>query len=301
MNFQVSAVIVNYNSGTYAQQCIESLLRQTSVDMEIIVVDNHSPDSSAKLLHTAFGSQIILIENEENLGFGRANNLGASKASGEFLLLINPDTEVSSPDCVCKLVECVQQPTIGIAGPEIHEPLKNKYVLPRKTYPSQNKLKFGEKFENLPGNIAWLLGACMMLRKSVYERLGGFDPDYFLYGEDVDICLRARLAGYGIVYCPSAKITHIGGASERESPTLEKFLRKRRGFFLFCKKHYDARDVSHIARMSLLTTFLKNANISMRHFFGLASSAEYLSQRQRLEAARITALEALAETRAPNR
>lgn len=291
MIFQVSAIIVNYNSGSYARQCIESLLRQSNVDMEIIVVDNNSPDGSATLLEVAFGNRITLIKNEENLGFSKANNLGASKASGEFLLLINPDTEVPDPDCIQKLIEYASQPTIGIVGPAIHEPLKNKYVLPRKTYPSQKKLKNKNKFKILPGNIAWILGACMMLRKSVFNELGGFDPDYFLYGEDADICLRARLAGYQIGYCDSAKIIHVGGASEQGATSLEKFLRKKRGFFLFCKKHYTPIDVLHIARMTLITVYIGKVKITLQEWLKLETPQEFFEKRQRLEASKIVAME----------
>lgn len=294
MNARVSAIIVNYNSGAYARQCIESLLQQSGVELEIIVVDNQSRDDSVALLQQTFGNRIRLIANHENLGFGRANNLGVMQASGEFLLLINPDTELSTPDALQILAQFTCQPSIGIAGPKIHEPLKRKkYVLPRYSYPSQNKLKFKHQLENLPGGIAWILGACMMLRKAVYEELAGFDPDYFLYGEDIDICLRARLAGYEIGYCPAARITHVGGASERDAPTLDKFLRKRRGFFLFCRKHYDPRDVVRIARMSLLTAFLQGKQAWLRHVFGRISDAQYADQQQRLEAARITAHEVL--------
>lgn len=296
MSIRVSAIIVNYNSGAYATRCIASLLLQTGVELEIIVVDNASQDDSTTLLRETFGDDIRLIANKENLGFGRANNLGAASASGQYLLLINPDTELSSPDTVRILAEFASQPEIGIAGPEIHEPLKRKkYVLPRHTYPSQSKLRFKDRFEHLPGSIAWLLGACLLLRKSVYEELAGFDPDYFLYGEDIDICLRARLAGYEIGYCAAARITHVGGASERESPTLDKFLRKRRGFFLFCQKHYDPRDVKRIARRSLFTVFLQSKQAWLRHALGAIPEAQYNNQKQRFEAERTTAREILNE------
>lgn len=297
MSIRVSAIIVNYNSGTYATRCIASLLRQTGVELEIIVVDNASQDDSVPLLRQAFGDDIRLIANTENLGFGRANNLGATSASGQYLLLINPDTELSSHDTVRILAEFTSQAEIGIAGPEIHEPLKRKqYVLPRHSYPSQSKLRFKQGLEHLPGDIAWILGACMMLRRAVYEELSGFDPDYFLYGEDIDICLRARLAGYAIGYCPAAHITHIGGASEQDAPALDKFLRKRRGFFLFCRKHYDRRDVIRIARMSLLTAFLQGKEAWLRHALGCMTNAQYTAQKQRCKAARITAHEVLQTT-----
>jgi GT2 family glycosyltransferase len=293
---RVSALIVNYNSGVHAVECIASLLRQTAVELDIIVVDNASRDDSVDILRTTFGERITLIESRENLGFGRANNLAAASAHGDILLLINPDAVLLEETAVATLADFLSENLrIGIVGPQIHEPSKRKYVLPRRRYPSESRLKHTSKLKALPGEYAWILGACMMLRKPVYDQLGGFDPDYFLYGEDIDICLRARLAGYSIAYCPSAKITHIGGASEQSSPTLEKFLRKKRGFFLFCKKHYDARDVTHIARMSLMTTFFKRAQLVLRRLLGFVSPSDYLGQKHRLDAESIVAREALSK------
>ncbi|HQR50022.1 MAG TPA: glycosyltransferase family 2 protein [Methylophilaceae bacterium] len=294
--FQVSAIIVNYNSGSHAVDCIRSLQAQQVDGLEIIVVDNASQDDSIALLRDACGGCITLIESRENLGFGRANNLAAVKAQGEFLLLINPDAQLQGDGAVTTLVAYLQQnQAVGIAGPEIHEPSKNKYVLPRKTYPSQHRLKFTKGLAVLPGKIAWILGACLILRKSTFQQIHGFDPDFFLYGEDIDICLRVRKAGYAIGYCSAAKITHVGGASEAGAIPLDKFLRKRRGFYLFCRKHYDARDVRRIARHAIASAKLGQLNLAIREILRSGSQQQRQQQAHKLQAARIAADEVLSE------
>lgn len=295
---QISAIIVNYNSGSHAVQCIRALQAQQVDGLEIIVVDNASQDDSVAILRTSCGDRITLIESQENLGFGRANNLAAAKARGEFLLLINPDAQLHGNDAVSTLVAYLQQnQTVGIAGPEIHEPSKNKYVLPRKTYPSQHRLKFTKDLAFLPGEIAWILGACLIMRKSTFLQIHGFDPDFFLYGEDADICLRVRKAGLAVGYCSAAKIAHVGGASEAGAIPLDKFLRKKRGFYLFCKKHYDIRDVHRIARYAIASACLGQLNTWIRNVLGIGSRQQRQQQAHRLQAAKIAAAEILSASR----
>ncbi|MGV3580938.1 MAG: glycosyltransferase family 2 protein [Methylophilus sp.] len=244
----LSVVIVNYNSGSFAVDCIQSLLKQEKVALEIIVVDNASNDNSVSLLRETYNESIILIESKNNLGFGKANNLGVSHAKGKNLLLLNPDTVLNSPLDLHRLLYFLDShPEMGMVGPQIEEPRKGKYVLPRYRYPGSKNLKYSDVFQKLPGEIAWILGASMLIKRSVYDEISGFDPDYFLYGEDADICLRLRKHGYQIGYCDSVKITHVSGASEIGADTLDMWLRKKRGVFLFYLKHYDRRDVMRLA------------------------------------------------------
>jgi GT2 family glycosyltransferase len=290
----VSAIIVNYKSGAYAVECIRSLLDQKYDSLEIIVVDNASGDGSVDLLRSAFGNVIKLIESPDNLGFGQANNLAASHAKGDYLLLVNPDARLLDNAFISALVSFLeQQPAIGIAGPEIHEPSKQKYVLPKKKYPSEGRLKNRDALKWLPGPYAWILGACMCLKRSLYEQIGGFDPDFFLYGEDTDICLRVRKAGYQIGYCEAAKLTHVGGASEAAAIPLDKFLRKKRGFFLFCRKHYAAADVKRIARLSLVTTYFASLKVAIRKLLRMGNAQDLNNRLQRIDATRIVIRETI--------
>lgn len=291
---RLSVIIVNYNSGTYALDCIKSLFKQIGICLEIIVIDNASKDNSVLLLKEHFGESILLIESTENLGFARANNLAASKACGDFLLILNPDTVIEDFAALKKMVcKLEANPQIGLLGPLIDEPRKNKQVFPRYRYPSSRYLKHTDKFKNLPGKIAWILGACMLLKRTVYEEIKGFDPDYFLYGEDADICLRLRLVGYEIGYHDSVKIIHVSGASELGEPTLDKWLRKKRGVFLFCIKHFDTRDTLTMAKLNIVKSRLYLFALYFKSLFSNKSNASFIDKKHRLQATVFVANEAI--------
>jgi N-acetylglucosaminyl-diphospho-decaprenol L-rhamnosyltransferase len=290
----VSVLTVNYNSCSYAKACIESLLKQVNVKLEIIVVDNASADDSVMVLKKAFSQKITLIESKENLGFGRANNLAASKAKGEFLLLLNPDTEIQDPLALSKMLNFLSEnPKLGMVGPAIYEPRKGKYVAPRLSYPSFKRIKFKSKFESLPGKIAWLLGACLLLKRDVYEEIAGFDPDYFLYGEDADIGLRLRQRGYEIGYYEPVVINHVSGASELGADSLDKWLRKKRGVFLFFSKHYEHSDVLKIAKMAIIKSKFYLTLMKFSGLFGGKYNVDFIDKKHRLQATITAAIEAI--------
>lgn len=296
----VSVLIVNYNTGNYAVACIKSLLNQSYIKLEIIVVDNASIDDSIKVLSASFEKKITLIESKENLGFGRANNLAASQAKGDFLLLLNPDAEIQDPLAINKMVDFLtENPKLGMVGPKIFEPRKNKYATPRFTYPQSKKLKFRDQLENLPGKIAWLLGACLLLKREAYQAIAGFDPDYFLYGEDADIGLRLRQHGYEIGYCDTVKIMHVSGASELGADSLDKWLRKKRGVFLFCMKHYDRRDVLKLARHSIIKSKFYLATMRLTELFRCKKNVAFIDKKHRLQATIIAAKEVINQLKLP--
>jgi N-acetylglucosaminyl-diphospho-decaprenol L-rhamnosyltransferase len=297
----VSVLIVNYNTGNYAEACIKSLLNQSNIKIEIIIVDNASVDDSVNVLKNAFGKKITLIESKENLGFGRANNLAAGEAKGEFVLILNPDTEIQDQLAISKMVDFLNVDNrLGMVGPKIHEPRKNKFVTPRFSYPSSKKLKFKKKFETLPGKIAWLLGACLLLKREVYQEISGFDPDYFLYGEDADIGLRVRQHGYEIGYCEAATIIHVAGASEFGADSLDKWLRKKRGIFLFCRKHYDRKDVLYIAKKSIVKSMLYLTALLVTSIFHNKNTIAFVDKKHRLQATIIAAKEVINQLEPPS-
>jgi len=245
----VTIIIVNYNTAKYITDCIDSLFKQRGVELQVIVVDNASHDNSVVLLQQRYAERIHLIQSSENLGFGRANNLAATHATGDFLLLLNPDALLTDSEAIIELIAFMTQSQgYGMVGPAIYEPRKHKVVKPRMSYPLQKKLKCTHKLNGLPGSIAWLLGACLLTKTSIYRQIDGFDPDFFLYGEDVDICLRIRLAGYALGYADDVRIEHVAGASEVGAVSYEKWLRKKRGYYLFCQKHYAREDILRIVK-----------------------------------------------------
>ncbi len=295
----LSILIVNYNSGTYAIDCINSIFQQKNLMLQVIVVDNASQDNSVNLLKDTFSQKITLIESDKNLGFACANNLAATMAKSEYLLLLNPDTVISEPLTLARLVDfLMQHPQVGMVGPAIDEPRKGKRVLPRYRYPSSGGLKYTEKFKHLPGDIAWILGACMLIKRSVYEEIAGFDPDYFLYGEDADICLRLRLHGYQIGYYDAIKITHVSGASEIGANSFDKWLRKKRGVFLFCKKHFDSRDALHFARSAIIKSSVYLFFVELRSRVILSNNESIIDKKNRLKATKIAAKELIDQLKA---
>jgi GT2 family glycosyltransferase len=299
MNMQiqptVSVIIVNYNSGSYALDCIRSLNKQRDVNLEIIVVDNASKDDSLKLFAENLPDNVLLIKSPENLGFGRANNLAASRASAEFLLLLNPDTVIDDAYAIKNLRDTLlNKPNVGLLAPAVDEPRKNKQVLPRYRYPSANQLRYTKKLKGLPGKVAWVLGACMLVKRSVYNEIHGFDEDYFLYGEDVDICLRLRFSGYEIAYADDIRIMHVSGASEIGADTLDKWLRKRRGIYLFYVKQYDARDVLHIARKAILKSKFYLLALRLKALFSDKKPPAFMDKTHRLQATILVAEETIA-------
>ncbi len=281
----VSAVIVNYKSASHVTRCVESLRTQVGVDLEIIVIDNNSGQQEIAHLSAALGNEVLLIANPENCGFGRANNIAVSRASGEFVLIINPDAEFGGVHDLAQLrVHLESNPRLGLVGPVIDEPEKGKQDKPKLRYPFANLLRQTQGLDALPGEIAWLLGACLLMRRSTFDALGGFDKDFFLYGEDVDLSLRIRKAGLLLGHCRDSHVRHVGGASASAIPSLDKFLLKKRGMFLFCQKHYAESDVRRIAWRMKISSRTKRLVLSLRNAFGMISRERLLRERIKWQA-----------------
>lgn len=265
---QVSVLIVNYNTPELAANAIKSVLKQQNCQFEIIVVDNASSDHSVDYLASQFPQNIKLIASKENLGFGRANNLAFEAAKGEFIYLLNPDAELESEYGLANLLEFAKRnKQFGLMGTAIYEPKKNRWVKPRPLYPAQQHLKYTQTLDKLPGQWAWVLGASMLIPHKIYQQLHGFDSDFFLYGEETDFCLRIRKAGYAIGFCDSVKVKHVSGASEEKAVPRDTWIRKQQGFYLFCSKHYDPRDVMSIAQRQVRRLMFRRIILSLKRLF----------------------------------
>lgn len=270
----VSAIIVNYRSSEHAICCISTLLQQRNVKLEIIVVDNCSNDDSVLKIRAAYPDQVYLIENQRNDGFGKANNLAASQASGDYILIINPDIKLLKPDDLLQMVTMMEEnPTIGMLGPNIIESRRNKRVSPKLHYTKQSELKSTLWLKSLPGKYAWLLGACLLFRRDVYQEIKGFDEEFFLYGEDTDIGLRVRKAGFIIGWAENVEVDHWGGASEVGATSYDKWQRKKRGYYQFCLKHYDTADAEYILRKALSRCNIKLFFLKFRLKFSTRPTA----------------------------
>lgn len=208
-----SIIIVSHNSAPHLQRCLSSVLNTDYPDFEVIVVDNDSRDGSVELVETAF-PQVRLIRSKRNCGFGAANNLGAMQAAGEILAFLNPDT-AAEPGWLGPLVQALDTDsraglatakillmdhpdTINTCGNDVHY---TGLTLCRGT--GQHRTAFGRLEE-----VTAVSGAAFAVRRDVFQALGGFDEDFFLYMEDTDLSLRVRLAGWRCLFVPNSVVYH---------------------------------------------------------------------------------------------
>ncbi|HSS10554.1 MAG TPA: glycosyltransferase family 2 protein [Acidimicrobiales bacterium] len=229
----VSAVVVNYNAGLVLAECVASL-RADGV-AEVVVVDNGSRDDSLATLRQR-DADTVWTEADENLGYGRAANLGARACHGRYLLVCNPDVVVR-PGTVSALVARLDRDLgAGIVGPRLVNADGTLYPSAR-TFPSLGDAlghgllglfwpgnRFSRRYKLLDWDhtetrvVDWVSGAFLVVRRDVWDGIDGFDPGYFMYMEDVDLCWRASRAGWQVVYEPSAQVVHLQGLCTDRRP-----------------------------------------------------------------------------------
>jgi GT2 family glycosyltransferase len=249
----VSVIVVTFNSSRCIANCLNSISSQKGVSFETIVVDNASSDETTKRLEE---SACLLIKNKENIGFGRACNIGFSESKGRYVYFLNPDAELIGENCLDKMCRRMDEnPVWGIAGTRVYSSDGSLESLPAKAYPGDAYVS--RDFSKLPGSIAWLIGASIIIRRELFASLNGFDADYFLYSEETDICLRARQLGFEIACIEEVSIRHVGGDSEAESDPHDVACRKARGLLLFKEKHYSHSDCVSSAKRDIRRAFSK--------------------------------------------
>lgn len=243
---ELSVIIVTYNTVGFLGPCLASVLAAPPGDKEVFVVDNASRDGSAELVERDFPA-VRLIRNTDNRGFAAANNQALPLCRGRILLFLNPDTEVRPGALTAGIAYLDAHPAVGLAGARMINPDGTPQESVSLRYPGERHTR-GE-LAGLPGAIAAVLGAAMFAPADLIRDLGGFDEDFFLYGEDQDLCLRVRRAGREIGFSEAAVIFHAGGGSERESPSADVVRRKVRAEYLFYRKHYRPGTVARIRRL----------------------------------------------------
>lgn len=242
----ISILIVNYNTAELVERCVESVLKQKNVNFEIIVVDNASADNSVLTLQK-FGDKINLIANQENLGFGKANNRAFADSCGRYAFLLNPDAELLGTHDLAHIVKFMDtHKEYGLVGTRIIDLNSKLETPPKYSYPGEKYTNY--PFKDLPGKIAFIIGASMVFRREVFNKIHGFDENFFLYAEDADICLRTRKAGFKIGYLDGVSIQHVDAASERKISSYNLTIKKARADQLFFKKHYNPGQVAIINR-----------------------------------------------------
>lgn len=241
MDIQLSVIIVNYNGQRFFKDCFTSLTTGLSgIAYEVIVVDNNSSDESCAYLKQYY-PEVVLIESAVNLGFGGGNNEGVKNAKGKYLLLLNNDTILQ--DNISGLLKVLEQDTsVGAIGINMLNG-EGSYLKAAGNFPSPLNLfriknifwlgadfRYGD-FKKDVYEVDWITGSFMLMPKGVYEKVSGFDEDYFLYVEDVDLCRRIAYAGYKRIFMPRYNYIHFVGYNSAKDPLVI------RGYELYIQKH----------------------------------------------------------------
>ena len=271
---RLSIIIVNYNVTRLLRNCLNSIQQYVSdVDYEVIVMDNQSPDSSWKILIDEFPT-VKFIENTANEGFAKANNKAAKLATGEYILLLNPDTEFEGNMMKEILDFADAQSNFGCLGVRLHD-LEGRFLLESKRsvpdvfnsfeklftpFSLKNKSKKGyyrnDIAENDIAEVDAITGAFMLMKKNLYLEIEGLDEAYFMYGEDIDLCYTLLRKGYKNWYFGKSSVLHIKGESTvKDKKYLENFYGAMQ---IFIQKYYKKQNpVQYL--------FLK-LGLKVRHF-----------------------------------
>jgi GT2 family glycosyltransferase len=298
-NLLVSVVIVSWNAKRYLEECLDSLNKDVcKFPMEIIVVDNASSDGSPEMVREKF-PHVKLIKNAENLGFGKASNIGIREATGNYIALVNSDVHVLS-NCITRLVEyCESNSEIGMSGPFIiggdGEQQRSCRGFPGLWNMFCRALALDAVFPNckwLGGYLlnSWnhntcapvdiLSGCFWLVRRQALNDVGLLDESFFIYGEDMDWCKRFWKKGWNIVFFPEAEAIHYGGASSSNAP-IRFFIEKQRADFQYWDKHHSRIEANCYFAISCLHHGLRVVGYSIAFCAGMGKSQTYLYKMRR--------------------
>ncbi len=251
---RLSIIIVSWNVRELLRRALAALYASwgAAPGLEVIVVDNASSDGSVAMLEAEF-PQVTRIANSENRGFPGGNNQGLAAASGDFILLLNPDTEVLG-DALPRMVACMEaRPHVGMLGPQLLNPdgsvqsSRRRFPtlpilfgestwlqrwLPRRALRAYYAQDTGDEVEQA---VDWITGAAMLTRREVVAQVGGMDEGFFMYSEELDWCRRVKAAGWDVVYYPAARIIHHEGKSS------EQVVAARHIYFQSSKVYYTRK------------------------------------------------------------
>jgi len=255
-HISISLIIVNRNVGELLSRCLNSIRTTGDLSHEVIVVDNASSDGSPAMLSREH-PEARLITNPKNLGFAAACNIGIKASSGKYPVLLNPDTLVG-PGCLKSLFDFMESnPKAGLAGPKVLNPDGSLQPTIR-AIPGYVNILFARKSpitsiwpgnpgaasymlrglpDDQPSAVPALAGVCLILRREMLEQTGALDERYFMYLEDIDLCLNASQKGWQTFYVPQARLIHYWGkSSEQEKARMDE--EHRRSMYLFFKKNH---------------------------------------------------------------
>ncbi len=249
----LAIIIVSYNVQDELDACLQSLVGHTApFETTITVVDNGSSDGTVALLRQRWSS-VQLIEAGDNLGFARANNVGIRATRSEFVLLLNPDTVVP-PGAIATLMRALAtHPEAAAAGPRLIDEagfpelsfgwkispfgeLRQKVLGSLYRRRIRSVVRHVDRWARSAGEREWVSGACLLLRRADLEAVGLLDERFFMYTEDVDLCLQLRGRGRTILFIPQAEVIHLRGRSAGRNPRTEQV--RRQSQVAFYRKHH---------------------------------------------------------------
>jgi GT2 family glycosyltransferase len=254
----LSIVVVSYNMRQHLERCLRAL---DGTGYEVIVVDNASTDATVELLRTEF-PRVGLVALPANLGYGKGANRGIEAAHGSLVLVLNADTWPRDGDAIGGLVACAERHRdAGVLGPALigldGVPQPSLVGVPTRWWSGTPAVS-----SNRPGALGrimlrlrlggelFLVGAVLLFRREALEEVGGFDPDFFMFGEDVDLCLRMTKAGWRVLLCRESVFVHVGGAATQRQPS-EMYREQLRSHLRLLAKH-DGPAASERARRFLV-------------------------------------------------
>ena len=254
----LSIIIVNYNAEKLLERCLRSIYAETKlVPIDVWVVDNNSTDMSVPMVGQNF-PQVNLIENKENVGFAKANNQAITKCTGDYILLLNPDTLILQ-NAIEKTVDFMSKnPMVGICGCKVLNKDGTLQLACRRSIPTPGVAFFrltglSRLFPNSklmakynltyldtdkPHEVDAVSGAFLMIRRKTVDEIDLLDERFFMYGEELDWCVRAQKAGWNVVYYPDARIIHLKGECSKTNSRKAAY-EFYHAMYLFHKKHFS--------------------------------------------------------------
>jgi GT2 family glycosyltransferase len=257
-------VIVSFNTRDLLRECLLSVYRAAgSLRLQVIVVDNASTDGSPAMVEQEF-PDVVVIRSAVNLGFGRANNLGFQSIRGRYAVLLNSDALLTPGSLESSVAHMEANPRAGVGGGRLvgsdtslqpsarmFPTVLNDLIVLSGLAARFPQSRFFGRFDRTwadadePAEVDWVPGAYSIMRADALAEVGHFDPRFFLYYEEVDLCRRMKLSGYSVWYWPDITVVHIGGESSRQIPSLEMsrtgaqlVLWRMRSMLLYYRKHH---------------------------------------------------------------
>jgi N-acetylglucosaminyl-diphospho-decaprenol L-rhamnosyltransferase len=254
----LAIVVVSFNTREYLDRCLRLVAPADDADHVVVVVDNASTDGSAALVEDAY-PRVRLIREPENMGFGRAANRGIEATAAPFVLVLNPDAWPADGDALTMLVTFLRErPGTGVVAPalvgEDGRAQLSSVGVPTRWWTGTPAVTSAR-----PGRLGRLwfrashrgrlsvVGAAMLIRRQAFDEVGGFDPAFFLFGEEVDLCLRLQRDGWAVAECPASTFVHVGGAAtQRTWPTA--YREQVRGHLRLLAKHASPEEAEAARR-----------------------------------------------------